>query len=261
MLGALLGRPLALVRARLGFELDGLPVADGGWQYALDWQTQQAWATRQGGTAPAEMAHLDYRWPVRLGNAGQQGDGLIGYFSEADYGTFHAVDTPREHLRTDYVAKISDANWPRLRADSTGRTHLTLLLDPLATVHATTEILPVTELQLPSRFTRTAMAAMRVALRLSPVLTTTRKVPAKDVGPGGAPSGFVDALAMPHPTSPQGTWDWAELVVPDAPAGADPAPRWHHEAVVQIDQTARLDENGPTVRTGFLRLSGGFTTK
>ncbi|MFJ5798505.1 hypothetical protein [Streptomyces decoyicus] len=261
VLGALLGRPLALVRARLGFELDGFPVADGGWQHALDWQTQEAWATRQGETAPAEMAHLDYQWPIRLGNAGQKGDGLVGYFSEADYGTFYSVATPGDHPHTDYVARISDANWPRLRADSTDQTHLTLLLDPLATVHATTDILPVTGLQLPSRFTRTAMAAMQVALRLSPVLTTTRKVPAKDVGVGDASSGLVNTLAMPHPTSPQGTWDWAELVVPDAPAGAAPAPQWNHESIVQIDQTARLDENGPTVRTGFLRLSGGFETK
>ncbi|WP_367140754.1 MULTISPECIES: hypothetical protein [Streptomyces] len=263
VLGALLGRPLALVRARLGFELDGLPVADGGWQHALDWKTQEAWATRQGDTAPAAMAHLDYRWPVRLGNAGQNGDGLVGYFSEADYGTFYSVATPGDHPLTDYVAQISDANWPELRADSTDRTHLTLLLDPLATVHATTDVLPVTELQLPSRFMRTAMAAMQVALRLSPVLSTMRKVPAEDVGTsrGDASAGFVNALAMPHPTSPQGTWDWAELVVPDAPAGADPAPQWNHEPIVQIDQTARLDENGPTVRTGFLRLTGGFGTK
>ncbi|MEU2873963.1 hypothetical protein ABZ769_33005 [Streptomyces olivoreticuli] len=263
VLGALLGRPLALVRARLGFELDGLPVADGGWQYALDWKTQAAWGTRPDGQAtPPEMAHLDYRWPIRLGNAGQKGDGLIGYFSEDKYGTFYSVVTP-EGTHTDYVAEISEANWPELRADSTQRTHLTLLLDPMAAAHATTDILPVTKLQLPSRFTRTAMAAMQVALRLSPVLTTMRKVPAKDVGAGSgdAPAGFVNALAMPHPTSPQGTWDWAELVVPDAPAGADPAPQWAHERVVQIDQTARLDEDGPTVRTGFLRLSGGFGAK
>ncbi|MEV6670623.1 hypothetical protein [Streptomyces sp. NPDC051162] len=262
VLGALLGRPLALVRTRLGFELDGLPVADAGWRYALDWKTQAAWGTRPDGEpVPPEMAHLDYRWPVRLGNAGQKGDGLIGYFSEDDYGTFYAVAKPT--TGTDYVAGISGTNWPSLHADSTQRTHLTLLLDPMATVHATTDVLPVTELRLPSRFTRTAMAAMQVALRLSPVLTTTRKVPAKDVGTsrGDAPAGFVNALAMPHPTSPQGTWDWAELVVPDVPAGADAAAEWVHEPIVQIDQTARLDEDGPTVRTGFLRLSGGFDTK
>ncbi|MFI2078065.1 MULTISPECIES: hypothetical protein [Streptomyces] len=106
----------------------------------------------------------------------------------------------------------------------------------------------MTDLQLPTRFTRTAMAAMRVALRLSPVLTTHRKVPAKDTG-AGAPR-FVDALALPHPTSPQGTWDWAEL---------DTSSEWTHQPIVQIDQDARLDEDGPVVRTGFLRLSSGFT--
>ncbi|GHG50755.1 hypothetical protein [Streptomyces griseocarneus] len=262
VLGALLGRPLALVRARLGFELDGPPVADPGWQYALDWKALTDWRDRiAGGTAPAEMDHLNYRWPIRLGNAGQKGDGLIGYFTEDDYTTFHSVAMPDTSEPTGYVDQIADANWPRLAADSTHRTHLTLLLDPQAAVHATTDVLPVTDLALPSRFTRTAMAAMRVALRLSPVLTTTRKVPTK-------PTGFVNSLALPHPTSPQGVWDWSELVVPDASAGAagtsgaagdgPPAPEWAHQPIVQIDQTARLDEDGPVVRTGFLRLSSGF---
>lgn len=241
VLGALLGRPLALVRARLGFELDGLPVGDPGWQYARDWRTVAAWGRRpEGQPTPPQLAHLDYRWPVRLGNAGQKGDGLIGYFSETDYSTFYAVTTPGERAHTDYVAGIGEANWPRLPADSTTQTHLTLLLDPLATVHATTDVLPVTDLQLPTRFTRAALAAMRVALRLSPVLTTTRKRPAGS------------ALALPHPTSPQGTWDWAELT---------PASEWAHQPIVQIDQNARLDEDGPVVRTGFLRLTGGFDTK
>ncbi|ARZ66205.1 hypothetical protein SMD11_0539 [Streptomyces albireticuli] len=253
VLGALLGRPLALVRARLGFELDGLPVADPGWQYALDWRTVAEWGQRPAGKpTPPQLAHLDYRWPIRLGNAGHLGDGLIGYFDEADYTTFHAVTTPGDSAHTDYVAKIGPSNWPSLPADSTARKHLTLLLDPQAAVHAVTDLLPVTDLQLPSRFTRTAMAAMRVALRLSPVLTTTRRVPTGKAQAGDGKPEFADALALPHPTSPQGTWDWAELT---------PASEWAHQPVVQIDQNARLDEDGPVVRTGFLRLSGGFDTK
>ncbi|MBH1937713.1 hypothetical protein I5Q34_26155 [Streptomyces sp. AV19] len=253
VLGALLGRPLALVRARLGFELDGPPVSDPGWQHALDWRTPAEWDA--GKPVPEEMEYLTYRWPVRLGNAGQQGDGLVGYFSEDDYTTFYAVAEPGTEHPTGYVAPISGDNWPALKADSHDRTHLTLLLDPQAAVHATTDVLPVTDLRLPSRFTRTAMAAMKVALRLSPVLTTARKVPVKDEQ---GTTTFVNSLALPHPTSPQGTWDWSELVVPDAPEGAASAPQWNHQAVVQIDQTARLDEDGPVVRTGFLRLTDGL---
>jgi hypothetical protein len=263
VLGGLLGRPLALVRSGIGFELDGPPVLDPGWRYALDWRALTDWRRRVeegGGRAPGEMAHLNYRWPIRLGNAGQLGDGLIGYFSEADYSTFYAVTSPDTPRPTGYVHEISADNWPTLAADSTHRTHLTLLLDPLAAVHATTDLLPVTELSLPSRFTRNAMAAMKVALRLSPVLSTIRRVPIRESGGdgGGPPSGFVDALALPHPTSPQGTWDWAELVVPDGPSPGEAEPRWDHHAVVQIDQNARLDEDGPVIRTGFLRLSDGF---
>ncbi|MFI6769266.1 hypothetical protein [Streptomyces sp. NPDC050355] len=272
VLGALLGRPLALVRTGLGFELDGPPVTDPGWQHALDWRALTDWRERKaggGGRAPAEMDHLNYRWPIRLGNAGQSGDGLIGYFPESDYTTFYAVTGPGTEHPTSYVREISSGNWPTLAADSMDRTHLTVLLDPLAAVHATTDLLPVTDLRLPNRFTRTAMAAMKVALRLSPVLTTTRRVPAKQTetdgksatkGESDQPSGFVNALALPHPTSPQGVWDWSELVIPDtvAGSGATAAPQWAHHAVVQIDQNARLDEDGPVVRTGFLRLTNGF---
>ncbi|GAA2718802.1 MULTISPECIES: hypothetical protein [Streptomyces] len=248
VLGALLGRPLALVRARLGFELDGPPVADPGWQYALDWRTPLEWdrTGRTGQDVPEQIAHVAYRWPVRLGNAGQQGDGLIGYFTGTDYSAFHAVATPDTRTPTGYVSEIGEANWPRLAADSKEHTHLTLLLDPRAAVHATTDLLPVTDLRLPTRFTRNAMAALKPALRLSPVLTTTRKLPATAHTP--------EPLALPFPASPQGTWDWAELDLPDTETTA----HWEHRPIVQADQHARLDEDGPVVRTGFLRLTNPF---
>ncbi|MFQ6194512.1 hypothetical protein ACLMMR_09405, partial [Streptomyces sp. NPDC000405] len=133
-------------------------------------------------------------------------------------------------------------------ADSKEHTHLTLLLDPQAAVHATTDLLPVTDLRLPARFTRNAMAALKPALRLSPVLTTARKLPAT------APAGTPEPLALPYPASPQGTWDWAELDLPDGETTA----RWEHRPIVQTDQHARLDEDGPVVRTGFLRLTNPF---
>ncbi|MEU8583780.1 hypothetical protein [Streptomyces abikoensis] len=250
VLGALLGRPLALVRARLGIELDGPPVADPGWQYALDWRTPLEWDEHgtTGQDVPDQIAHVAYRWPVRLGNAGQQGDGLIGYFTETDYSAFHAVATPDTAAPTGYVSEIGEANWPRLAADSKEHTHLTLLLDPQAAVHATTDLLPVTDLRLPARFTRNAMAALKPALRLSPVLATARKLPAS------APAGTPEPLALPFPASPQGTWDWAELDLPDGETTA----HWEHRPIVRTDQNARLDEDGPVVRTGFLRLTNPF---
>lgn len=251
VLGTLLGRPLALVRARLGFELDGPPVSDPGWQYALDWRVLTEWRERTSNGPPTEPDHLRYRWPIRLGNAGQHGDGLIGYFAGADYRNFYAVATPDTAKPTGYVQEIGPDNWPRLPADSTSWFHLTLLFDPQAAVHATTDLLPVTDLRLPNRFTRTALAAINVALRLSPVLTAARRMPVKDDN-----QRFTTALALPHPTSPLGSWSWSELVVLDGDEQA--APTWGHHTTVPIDQTARLDEDGPTVRTGFLRLTGGL---
>ncbi|RDG35164.1 hypothetical protein, partial [Streptomyces corynorhini] len=203
VLSTLLGRPLALVRTRLGFELDGPPLADPGWKYALDWKALTEWRERIKKGIPPEMDHLAYPWPVRLGNPGQQGDGLLGYFSETAYDRLYAVATPAVPDPAGYVQAIGSGNWPRLKADSTQTTHLTLLIDPQAAVHATTDVLPVTELRLPSRFTRTAMAALRVALRLSPVLTTIRRVPTTTTrDAAGAAAGAAETgTAVPAPAA------------------------------------------------------------
>ncbi|MER5491555.1 hypothetical protein [Streptomyces sp. NPDC002490] len=267
VMGTLLGRPLALARARMGIELEGPPVSDPGWEHALDWQALTQWRKRvkdNNGKPPATMSHLELHWPIRLGNAGQLGDGLIGYFTEpnqtadttesafTDYATFYAVDTAPDTKQTGYIKKIAADNWHRLPADSTTHTYLTVLFDPQAAVHATTDLLPVTPLQLPARFTRAALAAMQTALRLSPVLTAPRAVPDPDAKPNK--SAFTTALALPHPTAARGAWNWSELNTTEA--GKPPA--WHQEPLVQIDETARLDEDHPTVRTGYLRLTGGF---
>ncbi|GAA2924168.1 hypothetical protein GCM10020221_20210 [Streptomyces thioluteus] len=186
-----------------------------------------AWGRRPAGQpVPPQLAHLDYRWPVRLGNAGQKGDGLIGYFrGDGLLDVLRGDDTGRGRRAHGLRRRDRPRHLPSLPADSTTQTHLTLLLDPLAAVHATTDVLPVTDLQLPSRFTRTALAAMRVAFRLSPVLTTARKLPTGS------------ALAVPHPKSPQGTWDWAELT---------PASEWSHQPIVQIDQNAGWTRTAPS---------------
>ncbi|MFF2923321.1 hypothetical protein ACFVTP_13110 [Streptomyces celluloflavus] len=268
VLGTLLGRPLALIRARLRFELEGPPLADPGWQYALNWNDDLIdWPKHIENPGP-QMAHLNYRWPLRLGNPGQLGDGLIGYFTEADYKHFYAVTKPGTDDPEKYIAPIDDTTWPHLRANSTDALHLTLLADPQAPVHTTTDILPVTELCLPSRFTRTAMAALRIALRLSPVLTTTRPIPTPDHQSGAhrarstrrsrtsPATALTEALALPHPTTPQGTWDWAELIA----TTTSNDPTWQQHPVTPADQSARMDEDGPTIRTGYLRLTEGFGT-
>ncbi|MFF2076171.1 discoidin domain-containing protein [Kitasatospora sp. NPDC058162] len=75
-----IGRPIALIRARLHLSLDGPPVADPTWSNLLD---------------PAAPAYPDYTWPVRLGERDELGDGLIGYFHgqyhDTDYSVLHTV--------------------------------------------------------------------------------------------------------------------------------------------------------------------------
>ncbi|MEV5887010.1 hypothetical protein AB0L74_30815 [Streptomyces sp. NPDC052020] len=262
-LGLLLGRPLALLRLQCCFELAGPPLTDPGWQYALDWQTQARYDTR---ATPARtggpMPQLGHRWPVRLGNSGHQADGLIGYFPPqattaaslqdppTDYSRFHCVLAPTG-LTTDqgYLTAIGPDNWPRLPADSHTTFTLTALADPLADLHATTDILPVTTCRLPQAFIRPALAELAISLRLSPLLTTTRRIPTTATAPGDSPPDLTDSLVLPHPTATHGTWDWAQLT------GSTKAAKWQTFPVVPADTTARLDEDSPTARSGFLRLS------
>ena len=72
----LIGRPLAMVRARLQFLLDGLPDADPSWQYTF---------------APATPDITSYQFAIELGNIARLNDGLIGYFVGDEYGTFNVV--------------------------------------------------------------------------------------------------------------------------------------------------------------------------
>src|SRR5205814_8725489 len=65
-LSLLLGRPLALVRAELGLELAGLPASDQNAIGKLD-----------------TKGFTKLKFPVRLGEAQNDTDGLIGYFTDA----------------------------------------------------------------------------------------------------------------------------------------------------------------------------------
>ena len=69
-LATLAGRPLAMVRARLGFELEGPPATDPSWAHAL---------------APVPTPAPGWSYAVQLGNLAQLGDGLVGYFDGDDY--------------------------------------------------------------------------------------------------------------------------------------------------------------------------------
>jgi hypothetical protein len=215
-LAVLAGRPLALVRARAAIELDGAPVGDPSWRYAMQPQTPE---------------FASYPIPVRLGDLGRLGDGLVGFFQATDYDRFNAVHVAGPPGA--YVAAIGPGNFVELTPTG-APVYLTMLLDPRAPVHATTDFLPVSTLRLPTSLIRGPLAALAPTFRLGPVLTTTRAT-ATD------PPAFV----LPLPAQRGGTWSWQ---------GYD-GTGWTASEVVAADAVARLPAT-PAVRDGYLKLGG-----
>ncbi|MFI9271384.1 hypothetical protein ACIGXM_11815 [Kitasatospora sp. NPDC052896] len=226
-LSRLLGRPLALVRARVRLDLDGSPYRDPSWQHLLE---------------PSEPEYPNYRWPVRLGERDELGDGLVGYYQERDYTGLHIVldetdlaDLDDQH---DYLRPIGPGNGLALPArpprdhDPASTAHLTLLLDPFGAVHATTGILPTAQLRVPARAFEESLGAIAAGFRFGPMFTIE--------APDDA------ALILPRPADRHGTWTWAQ----PAPAGAwaDPHP------TDQADPLPRFPFARPVLRTGYLQL-------
>ncbi|WP_439678219.1 hypothetical protein [Embleya sp. MST-111070] len=224
--GRLLGRPLALVRARVRIDLDGPPYRDPSWKHLLD---------------PPNPEYPRYRWPVRLGERDELGDGLVGYYQERDYTRLHIVldedDLADLEDEPDYLRPIAAGHGlavparPSRDHDATSAAHVTLLLDPYGTVHATTGILPTAQLRVAGRAFEESLGAISAGFRFDPMFT----VDAPEDG----------ALVLPRPADRHGTWTWAQ----PEPAGA-----WSRHPTHPADAAPALPFARPVLRTGYLQL-------
>ncbi|MFF3002339.1 hypothetical protein ACFVTF_05960 [Kitasatospora sp. NPDC057940] len=212
-LAFLLGRPLALVRARLDLRLYGPARTDVAWRNVI---------------AQTEPEMPGYQWTVRLGEALQTDDGLIGYVLDEDYDHLETVLAPRgEH--GGYLRPIESGQRLKLAFEEDSSATVTLLLDPRAPVHATTDILPVGSVLVPSQFTEAALAAMAVNFRTGPLLIATTEH---------------GAATLLQPATATGSWSWTERT------GAD----WTRLPITVPDPASLPIGEHPQIRTGFLVL-------
>ena len=218
-LAVLFGRPLALVRATLALELDGLPAINLS-QNSLATTLYQYEKTGEPGFRDTrEFPAL--RIPLRLGHTTSAEDGLIGYFIEHDEGTDYGV----------FYAPASDQVSGEIRAPRRGELFLdfrkplsiTMLIDPRCAVHATTGILPVKRIDIPSELYAGPLERLSVSFPVHPLLSPLARSYA------------------PVPVEPGYEWDWV------APAG-QPAPALS----AQADPPGRFRAVG--LREGWLRL-------
>jgi hypothetical protein len=223
-LAALIGRPLALVRAHLQFELNGPPYPDPSWQYTF---------------SPATPAVTGYQFAIELGNVAQLEDGLIGYFRGDDYTRFNVAFNSGATAGT-YLHPIGvNNNYIYLPFDGKSAEYVSMLVDPRAAVHARTGILPTLALAQAPQWTTAALAAMNVTFRVDGILTDSHTATLSE-----APT----TILLPVPHEKHGIWTWVE----------NDEGNWQHYATAPNDTTARLANVLPVLRRGLLQLSAAI---
>ncbi|MFF7726683.1 hypothetical protein [Streptomyces sp. NPDC008001] len=218
--GFLLGRPLALVRTRLTMELRGPLRTDVSWQHLF-------------ADAPAEVT--GYPWAIRLGEAEQTDDGLVGYVLGDDHDHFETVTEPAGDS-DGYLRPIGDRPSLALDFGDHNTAEATLLLDPRAAVHATTDILATKRVFVPQEFTDRAVARMTVNFRTGPLLAATTAL-------RGAEGEEEETVVMPMPATATGRWTWTEKR----------GEVWSELPILAQDPYD-LPPAAPEIRSGFLTL-------
>ena len=237
-LAILVGRPLAFVRARLQFLLEGDPFSDPSWAKTFN-------GSNCAQLAPPASPVTGYQFGIQLGNVAQLDDGLIGYFVEDDYDTFNVVD--QSGAQSDgYVQPIGvDDNYIYESFDGTSQTFVSMLVDPRASVHATTAILPNVTVSLPPNFTANALNAMNVTFRVNGLLTD-QQLALPD--PQNGITQPTTTILTPVPKLQAGNWSWLE----------NNDQGWKIYPTAPNDTSARLTEVAPVLRRGMLRLSSAL---
>ncbi|MXQ09190.1 hypothetical protein GQ651_15190 [Alphaproteobacteria bacterium GH1-50] len=154
----LTGRPIALVRLRLELQSDGPLI----------------------GAVPEG-------WPVRLGDALDREDGLIGVFAH-DAPVLMPAWNP---LGPDHPEVPGNFGEQALKIGMDAPLSLLALMDPEAHIHAVTGFLPRGTLSLPEPESLGARLPVASIFQVAPVIGTG------------------DAVAMPRPSGDYGEWSWA----------------------------------------------------
>ena len=237
---ALMGMPIAVVRAGLQIQLDGAPVHD-----------QSAATTGK----PEDYGYSEIGYPIALGDLSQLDDGLFGYFTPragagsrgangdgTDYGTLYVPGGGDVSSWTGHFIVQPDPDRPPVRlspyadGEPSVPAYVTLLMDPRLAVKARTGVLPAKAVTLPVQDTSAVLASHELFLQSSPVLTSAQE------------------FAMPHPGKSYGTWSW--LTLQRDPGSRDGFPAVWQETTDfgQRTGSAGLPVYPLLIQDGWLRL-------
>lgn len=167
-LALLMGQPIAVVRASVNLELQGLPAIHRGWNvFRQDMQRN----TRD------TNKFTQVKFPIRIGEYQQLNDSLIGYWHENDGSLSDKF----------YAPQSSMVNNPQIRTHSQEPLNLTqaiddppqiltLLMEPTGKVHATCGILPTKVIDIPPDQYKQALQNIEITFLSTPILTDQGKI-------------------------------------------------------------------------------------
>ena len=201
---ALVGRPLALVRAAIDLELLGPPApdqSDDAFEAVLK-SYVAAGSPPDGvrGLARRDAGMSGLRVPVVLGDLDTAHDGLVGFFADDAFTKFltPAAEDGGTHVRRPVAADLT------VTPGGTA-VHVTLLMDPTQAVHAATGLLPSKSIVIPAHMYADVLHTLGLAVAVMPALTA-----------GGA-------ATLPVPAEPGFEWRWLTLVDEGAAVRLDDA--------------------------------------
>lgn len=251
----LMGQPLALVRASLRCEVQGLPafvtssdelarLLPGQHDRVYDWTQRDS----------ADISAIDI--PVRLGDRDHLEDGLVAYLldSTEPYTTLYAPAAPSPQVAgieqptadtltltlhanldppaqpyADAQAQIADLRAVRIPAQKT----LSLLVDPRARVHATTGLLPVKAIGIPPDITAAALRNIEMTFFTHPILRSQQR------------------LSLPVPAESGFVWEWTTSVLQDG----QQVPQDEPLPASQMGDRATFSYTPQTAEDGWLKLT------
>lgn len=172
-LALMMGRPLAVVRAELDLHLRGLAAVHQGW-YAFESDMYRVIGL---GEEPGKRETNNFtkvQFPIQIGQQDQLNDGLVGYWRESS-GTLEnqfyvSQGKASEDISVDHPDIMTRVEAIQQSIDDPALT-LTMLLDPLGGVHATSGILPAKEIRLPVEDYAEALDNIEVTFLTAPILT------------------------------------------------------------------------------------------
>ena len=216
----LMGRPMAVVRASMSFELKGKPALNQSWSSLLtdmhNCQQNPSWCYDDRNQDNWTQLQL----PCRLGEHRQLNDGLIGYWMEQANNTlsstFIAPEIHSSDITDNHIEGISNTAFPTQWLPLNSQpANLTLLMDPRGLLHATTGCLPSKALSIPAEHYLPAMQKMALWFKTGPLLQSD--------------SQYNKAVTLEMPKVNDYQWQWWDAFQGSLPLVKEDTTKHHHD--------------------------------